>query len=141
MASDDQFSFPIISNQLSQFTQSSSSLWRISSRVYNHEDNAIGFDIDSRSIDEAFLATEQLEEEVDGYGKEGDLEEKMDMLWEDFNQEERAQDEARGTNLCIKQASTPLRPSEGKGMRSAKRPRMVVVAALKLLKKLHLTQK
>ncbi|GAB4855792.1 hypothetical protein Ancab_024437 [Ancistrocladus abbreviatus] len=139
MASDDQFSFPIISNQISQFTQSSSSLWRISSRVYYHEYIDVGFDIDARSLDESFLGGERLEEEVDSYRREEHLEAKMDMLWEDFNQEEKAE-EAEGIKASIAQLPTASRTRGARGKRS-KRPSLVVLAAVKLLKKLHLIQK
>ncbi|OAY35211.1 hypothetical protein MANES_12G081400v8 [Manihot esculenta] len=73
MVSAEDFSFPKITNPLPQFSVSPS-LWHVSSVVYpDDEREAAGFaDYKSSSCFES---------------GELDEEEKMDMLWEDFNEE------------------------------------------------------
>ncbi|GMH10372.1 hypothetical protein Nepgr_012213 [Nepenthes gracilis] len=114
---DDQFSFPVVSNQIYQSVQSSPSLWRISSRVYHHDEEFA----DVRSgLDEASVAAaEEEEKEVDGGGREEDLDEKMDLLWEDFNREEKKEEEAKTMALCLLHA---LNASRGIGSGGGRAP-------------------
>ncbi|KAJ9171030.1 hypothetical protein P3X46_019083 [Hevea brasiliensis] len=94
MVSAEDFSFPKITNPLPHFAISPS-LWRVSSIVYpDDEREAAGF---------AGKSLSSLESEV-----LANKEEKMDMLWEDFNEElQRVSSLGKNKQLSESPSSSP----------------------------------
>ncbi|GAB2287186.1 hypothetical protein Dimus_021570 [Dionaea muscipula] len=142
---DDQFSFPIVSNHhIPHLIQSSSSLWRISSRVFHHGDyDSAGipnFSVDeARSVvvaekEEAAAPEDGKMEEEEEEEEEEDMGESMDMLWEDFNTKEEINE---GAKLAQLRGFTMSTRNASMGRISRKRATGMAVVAKSLRKKLQ----
>ncbi|OAY34145.1 hypothetical protein MANES_13G153300v8 [Manihot esculenta] len=116
MVSADEFSFPKITNTLPRIPISPS-LWRVSSIVYPEDE-----------------------------GEDANEEEKMDMLWEDFNEElqrvssssknKQSSGYTQDLQLCSVQALTMSKPD-----RVYQPKKQSAVLLIKVLKKIFLLQK
>ncbi|CAO2836525.1 unnamed protein product [Amaranthus hypochondriacus] len=142
---NEEFSFPIISNNplsnfmLSSSSASSSSLWRISSRIYHHqEDYEEHYPMEVQSMCEEILPSNDIDENVSFRSKELEVEEIMDYLWEDFDEEDRKEEiqerKSNGGEMGVmkvkKMVGSRGRNSNGGNSRT----KMVVIA--KMLKRL-----
>ncbi|KAK8325671.1 hypothetical protein V6Z12_A11G066800 [Gossypium hirsutum] len=84
MVSED-FSFPKITNPLPQFT-SLPSLWRVTSLVYpEYGDN--NEEEEEEPMRSKNFSVSCLSSESEANKRDGEDREKMDMLWEEFNEE------------------------------------------------------
>ncbi|CAK7339727.1 unnamed protein product [Dovyalis caffra] len=153
MVSSEDFSFPKMTNPLPHFAISPS-LWRVSSLVYpdySKKDGGTDLDISSKSF--SFTA---------GEVKIESTEEKMDMLWENFNEEELLRvssnslgdkkqysddsldsESGRGVNqLCCAKKGLRMPKSEKNSLISApaRHQRQSIVVMFKHLKKIFLLQ-
>ncbi|KAK9673250.1 hypothetical protein RND81_12G155700 [Saponaria officinalis] len=118
----EDFSFPVITNPLTNFTSSSStstsSLWRISSKVYHHsedepkenvdneiEDEGEDYRMEIRSMCEEILPSVRRDFlECSSFRRvDNDLsvEERMDFLWQNFNEDDEDEEERRG-NVVVR---------------------------------------
>ncbi|KAL9234973.1 hypothetical protein vseg_009780 [Gypsophila vaccaria] len=155
----EDFSFPVISNNpLTDFrlpctTSSSSSLWRISSKVYHHSEDELDGNADDTDEegDDYRLETRSMCEEIvmpssvggrelvkcssfrggheDGDEDELNVEERMDFLWQNFNEEE---EESRGM-MMMRSGSKQVCVVQKRLSRMSRRHNTLVVIA-KVLK-------
>ncbi|GLT48970.1 hypothetical protein SLA2020_225570 [Shorea laevis] len=104
MISED-FSFPKIAKPIPQQFMFSPSLWRVSSIIY--PDNAVDEELgDEREVEFSRKSF-----------SEKDIEEKMDMLWEDFNEELK-----RASSLGSNKRMKRLSGDREKGSESSREP-------------------
>ncbi|XP_021889859.1 uncharacterized protein LOC110808623 [Carica papaya] len=130
MVGSEDFSFPTISNPIPLFAISPS-LWHVSSIVYPDEDDQkVGrFNLGGNDARRT------------GRFQSGEIEEKMDMLWENFNEEltrveERRQSKSEKIDVCCVKAMNMVR--KGSELECDKRPSNRMMMILKVLKKVFL---
>lgn len=137
MATND-FSFPKVVDQNIAHLTFTPSLWRISSRVYS--------DFHYENINDGKIRNLHTKSLLELLGDHA--EEKMDMLWEDFNDEFQVEDSESDKQVelgksmefcCVKQQALKMN-ERGKGIVASTRKGRIVVG-MKVMKRLFLLYK
>ncbi|KAG4119186.1 hypothetical protein ERO13_D11G062800v2 [Gossypium hirsutum] len=125
MVSDD-FSFPKITNPLPQFT-SLPSLWRVTSLVYpEYGDNN---EEEEEPMRRKNLSVSCLSSESEANKRDGEDREKMDMLWEEFNELKRA-----SSLRSRKEVKEAMNSGTGMMIYPKKQSKISLLAVMKTLK-------
>ncbi|MBA0617108.1 hypothetical protein Godav_026582 [Gossypium davidsonii] len=126
MVSED-FSFPKITNPLPQFT-SLPSLWRVTSLVYpEYGDNNEEEEEPTRRKN---LSVSCLSSESEANKRDGEDREKMDMLWEEFNEELKRASSLRSR----KEVKEAMNSGTGMMIYPKKQSKISLLAVMKTLK-------
>ncbi|KAK8268459.1 hypothetical protein V6Z11_D11G068000 [Gossypium hirsutum] len=125
MVSED-FSFPKITNPLPQFT-SLPSLWRVTSLVYpEYGDNN---EEEEEPMRRKNLSVSCLSSESEANKRDGEDREKMDMLWEEFNELKRA-----SSLRSRKEVKEAMNSGTGMMIYPKKQSKISLLAVMKTLK-------
>ncbi|TYI54343.1 hypothetical protein E1A91_D11G067700v1 [Gossypium mustelinum] len=125
MVSED-FSFPKITNSLPQFT-SLPSLWRVTSLVYpEYGDNN---EEEEEPMRRKNLSVSCLSSESEANKRDGEDREKMDMLWEEFNELKRA-----SSLRSRKEVKEAMNSGTGMMIYPKKQSKISLLAVMKTLK-------
>ncbi|MBA0787671.1 hypothetical protein Gotri_027456 [Gossypium trilobum] len=126
MVSED-FSFPKITNPLPQFT-SLPSLWRVTSLVYpEYGDNN---EEEEEPMRRKNLSVSCLSSESEANKRDGEDREKMDMLWEEFNEELKRAASLRSR----KEVKEAMNSGTGMMIYPKKQSKISLLAVMKTLK-------
>ena len=135
----EEFSFPIISNNpLSNFmlsSSSTSSLWRISSRIYHHQEYyEEDYPMEVQSMCEEILPSNDIDEIVSFRSKELEAEEIMDYLWENFDEEDRKEEiqerKSNGGEMSVMKVKKMMGIRGRNSNGGSSRTKMVVIGKL-----------
>lgn len=126
MVSED-FSFPKITNPLPQFT-SLPSLWRVTSLVYpEYGDN--NEEEEEEPMRSKNFSVSCLSSESEANKRDGEDREKMDMLWEEFNELKRA-----SSLRSRKEVKEAMNSGTGMMIYPKKQSKISLLAVMKTLK-------
>ncbi|KAG8477167.1 hypothetical protein CXB51_030569 [Gossypium anomalum] len=127
MVSED-FSFPKITNPLPQFT-SLPSLWRVTSLVYpEYGDN--NEEEEEEPMRRTNFSVSCLSSESEANKRDGEDREKMDMLWEEFNEELKRASSLRSR----KEVKAAMNSGTGMMIYPKKQSKISLLAVMKTLK-------